>query len=320
MRGFLHHLFFPREDNNYRAKLLHHKLLFLIILFILSMGVFTSAVKTHYPSVLGISSNISLDQLLSDTNQKRQENGLPPLSMNSELGQAAAAKASDMFAKNYWAHNSPDGTTPWVFIRNAGYNYVYAGENLARGFTNSSDVINAWMASPEHRENMLSSKYADVGFAVATGNLTGEDTVLVVEELGSRNFVASTQNSQKTVESPTVTPEIPTVTPEPVTVTPAPVPVTPEVTPAPKTVTPPNNYSQLVLEAAQNNKPLINSAVFTSNLAKGVAGLFILVLILDMLVIERRKIVRFVGHNLDHIIYLSFILVLLFLLARGFVI
>ena len=86
-----------------------------------------------------------------------------------------------MFSKDYWAHNAPDGTTPWVFIKNTGYNYIYAGENLARGFNSASDVINAWMNSPEHRQNVLSPNYQNVGFAVATGTLSGEDTVLVVE-------------------------------------------------------------------------------------------------------------------------------------------
>src|ERR1035437_634402 len=197
MINFLHHLFLPREANNYRSGLLHHKALLLLILLFVSAGLFTSFIKTNFPSVLGISSNISNQELLILTNQQRQNNNLGSLTDNPELDQAAANKATDMFSKDYWAHNSPDGTTPWVFIKSAGYNYIYAGENLARGFSNTSDVINAWMNSPEHRQNVLSSNYQNVGFAVATGKLSGEDTVLVVEMLGSTSLGGSvaTQNS-----------------------------------------------------------------------------------------------------------------------------
>src|SRR3990172_3890597 len=94
-------------------------------------------------------------------------------------------KAQDMLDYGYWAHNSPTGKSPWVFIRSSGYNYVYAGENLARGFATADSVMKAWMASPDHRANVLSANYEDVGFAVKLGKLNGEETVLIVEELGS---------------------------------------------------------------------------------------------------------------------------------------
>ena len=196
MRKFLRHLFLPKESNNYRAKILHHDVLILLIVFFLSAGVVMSYVRTNFPSVLGTFSDISSEQLLDITNSDRQAAGLPPLSLNNDLSQAAIGKANDMFSKDYWAHVAPDGTTPWVFIKNAGYTYVYAGENLARGFTTPQSVVDAWMASPSHRENMLSPHYKDVGFAVETGKLNGEDTVLVVEMFGSTNF--ATQNVAST--------------------------------------------------------------------------------------------------------------------------
>src|SRR5207253_1856778 len=111
-----------------------------------------------------VATNISTDALLTFTNQKRQDDGIAPLHISSELSSAASAKAADMFAKDYWAHNSPDGTTPWFFFQKVGYNYVYAGENLAKDFDNSEGVINGWMGSPSHRENMLNGKYDEVGF------------------------------------------------------------------------------------------------------------------------------------------------------------
>ena len=199
MINFLHRLFLPREDNNYRSELLHHKTILWLILLFISAGLFTSFIKTNFPSVLGVSSNISNQELLILTNQQRQNNNLGPLTDNSELDQAAANKAADMFSKDYWAHNAPDGTTPWVFIKSTGYNYIYAGENLARGFNSASEVINAWMNSPEHRQNVLSPNYQNVGFAAATGKLSGEDTVLVVEMLGSTTLAPIASEAKKPI-------------------------------------------------------------------------------------------------------------------------
>jgi hypothetical protein len=302
MKKILLHLLLPLESNNYRAKLLHPKSLIFAILLVFSLSFLISVVKTTFPSVLGTSSNIQSDQLLAITNQKRQEYGLSPLTSDPRLSQAAENKGLDMFSKDYWAHNSPDGETPWVFIKAAGYNYVYAGENLARGFNSASDVINAWMASPEHKQNMLSSNYTNVGFAVVTGKLTGEDTVLIVEELGSTNMPVLAENPQKTVE----------VVPQPSSKT--------EVAQTPPVVE--NKPNQLVLEAQHNAviKPFINSSSFSFNLAKALVLLFIFVLVIDMIAIERKKIVRFVGHNFDHILFLTLILGLIIVLSKGFII
>jgi len=97
MINFLHHLFLPKETNNYRSGLLHHKTLLTLILLFISAGLLTSFIKSNFPSVLGISANISNQQLLILTNQQRQNNNLAPLTDNSELDQAAANKAADMF-------------------------------------------------------------------------------------------------------------------------------------------------------------------------------------------------------------------------------
>ncbi len=269
-----------------------------------------SFLRTNYPSVLGTYSNISQEALLSLTNQDRQAAGVPPLSLNSELSQAAAGKAADMFAKDYWAHIAPDGTTPWDFIKGAGYNYIYAGENLARGYTTPDAVVNAWMASPSHRENMLSPKYNDVGFAVETGNLTGENTVLIVEMFGSTTFATKTVSPQQETAQPV---QVAQALPTP-TVGEA-INSTASQTLAVQKI---GSNQKLAVNAGTGLKqPLVNGATFSVLSARMIIGLFIFVLILDMIVIERRKIIRFVGHNLDHVIFFSLLLLIILILARG---
>lgn len=286
MKDFLSHLFIPKESNNHRAKILHNSNLFLTIIFLLLSSFFVQTLKANFPSVLGVSANISSEELLNLTNIKRQENGVPTLSFNEKLSEAASKKAQDMFENNYWAHNSPTGKTPWVFIKSSGYEYIYAGENLAKGFSTASDAINAWMASPDHRANMLSSNYKDVGFAVKVGTLNREETVLIVEEFGSSNIaiakVSQAQDVATASDKSSQTQKVPT----------------PEV----------------------NTKPLINSSSFSSNINTIIVGIFIFVLLLDIIIIEKKKIIRFVGHNIDHVSYLLLILALIGVLSRGVII
>ena len=274
MKDFLSHLFIPKESNNHRAKILHHTNLLLTIVFLLLASFLIQRIKVSFPSILGIKANISSEELLSLTNKDRQNAGIGSLILNEKLSEAASKKAEDMFEYNYWAHNSPTGKTPWVFIKSSGYKYVYAGENLARGFSTAEDVVKAWMTSSAgHRENMLSSNYQDVGFAVKLGKLNGEETVLIVEELGNLNIPIA---RNKTAEIATA------------------------------------SQAQTAVKNAhsQNREPFINSLSFSSNINMMIILIFIFVLLLDMIIIEKKKVMRFVGHNADHILYLMLIMAL----------
>ena len=142
-----------------------------------------------FGGILGIeqaqASSITPTSIISLTNQERSSLGLNSLDNNSKLAAAALAKANDMFEKQYWDHFGPNGETPWQFIRGAGYNYVYAGENLAKGFRTSEGVHEAWMASPTHKANIVSANYKDIGVAVVDGILQGKQTTLVVQMFGN---------------------------------------------------------------------------------------------------------------------------------------
>lgn len=144
-----------------------------------------------HPGVLGYASQIDVGKIVEYTNTNRQKAGAPKVTLNPQLNAAAQAKIDDMFQNNYWAHVSPKGTEPWYFITSAGYKYQHAGENLARDFANAKDVINAWMASPSHKKNLLDKRYKDMGLAVKDGYINGVETTIVVQMFA----VAPTRNS-----------------------------------------------------------------------------------------------------------------------------
>lgn len=125
---------------------------------------------------------------LALTNAQRRQAGLSQLVLQDQLSQAARAKAIDMITKGYWEHFRPsDGKAPWDFIHEAGYTYLSAGENLARGFETPQGITGAWMNSPTHRANILSLKYTEVGFAcVRVINSNGNSVLFTVQMFGRR--------------------------------------------------------------------------------------------------------------------------------------
>ena len=127
----------------------------------------------------------SPDKLVRNVNTSRQEYGLSSLTINDKLTQAAQAKAKDMFENKYFAHISPDGKTPWDFMKETNYDYIYAGENLAIGYTDDAELHQAWMNSSSHRENILNPNFTQIGMAVLDGVYHGAKTTIVVQMFGS---------------------------------------------------------------------------------------------------------------------------------------
>jgi uncharacterized protein YkwD len=134
--------------------------------------------------VFGAQTNFSQNILLSLTNADRSQSHLNELGLSQQLNQAAQSKANSMATQNYFAHTSPSGQTPWALITTSGFKYISAGENLAFGFNNPAQVMQAWMSSPEHRANILSDSYQAVGFGVseATNFLGKGPKIIVVAE------------------------------------------------------------------------------------------------------------------------------------------
>jgi len=118
-------------------------------------------------------------------NKERSERGLSTFMVNEILAKAAQAKLSDMEKKNYFAHTSPEKLTPWSFIETAGYDYRFAGENLAIHFKNPESEHFAWMKSEKHCQNILDPRFSEVGMAVGKVFFEGRETMLVVSMFGT---------------------------------------------------------------------------------------------------------------------------------------
>ncbi|MCK9351827.1 MAG: CAP domain-containing protein [Candidatus Paceibacterota bacterium] len=176
--------FIPHRGNEYKphffrlpAVLATASLIGLLFLFAASLSTIIIKGSSQLGAVI---SSVLVDLANTD----RTANNLGGLSSNPVLEKVAQMKADDMAAKEYFAHTSPEGKSPWYWFRQAGYQYSFAGENLAVYFSDSTEVEKAWMNSPTHRANILNSKFTEVGIAMARGKYRGVDTVYVVQVFG----------------------------------------------------------------------------------------------------------------------------------------
>ncbi|MFY4775008.1 CAP domain-containing protein [Metabacillus sp. RGM 3146] len=103
------------------------------------------------------------DQVIELTNAERKKNGLQPLKADSSLGNVAQAKSDDMEKNNYFSHTSPTYGSPFEMMKKFGQNYQTAGENIAQGQQTAEEVVDAWMKSKGHRENIMKSEFTNIG-------------------------------------------------------------------------------------------------------------------------------------------------------------
>ncbi len=286
---WVRHLFVPRYSNNHRAKILHPSTLSVVVAFFLIYQFAINFYLLVSPAVLGFASNITPEQVIALTNQKRAEQGLSPLTVNGKLNEAAQRKAGDMFAFNYWAHSSPSGRNPWAFFLEVGYKYIYAGENLARDFMNSEGVVEAWMNSPTHRDNILNSNYKETGLAVVNGTLNGVETTLVIQLFG--------------------------------TPTPAPIAQRPQITAQASVVEEkPSLALPVALAQARGETtapPLLSPFWLTKTIAIFLLGIILGALTLDIILVYQKRIIRLSGRNVAHLIFIGALLLSVILTTPG---
>jgi hypothetical protein len=292
---FFHNLCIPHEHNNYKARLAHPYGLFSLQVALIGLQVAMQFViwTPGFPKILGYAADISVAEVIRLTNEKRAEHGLAPLKEDSTLSSTAYLKGQHMIERDYWAHVSPDGTEPWFFFRQGGYVYRYAGENLARDFTDAESAVDAWMASPTHRENILSDRYKDIGIAVVEGDVNEVDTTIIVQFLGTRlaDTLPTTpiaQTGNEGVSSPT----------------PAPIPVQKEI-------------AGSAAEPEVKVPVLISPFVTTKGVSIATLLLLLVIFVLDAAITTRRKIRRTGGRVFAHIAFLGMILAIMIILRAG---
>lgn len=306
------HFFIPHPKTHKKAHLISTGALAIYIglfVFIQTLFGFLGTVK---PDILGVSANISVQDIIQMTNEVRVKNGLNSLKEDPRLDNAAASKAKNMFEENYWAHYSPSGKDPWGFIQSAGYKFVFAGENLARNYYTPKDVMDAWMTSPTHRDNLINPKYKDIGMAVLEGNLNGQPTLLIVQIFGAE--------FEPVAQKPKL--EIPTAFANSVESVPTPAP---NPTSSPLISSLPSPKLALTPILPGNTKPpgskfLIDPYLFSKNFGLSLIAFIGLLMLIDLFVIKKRGVHRLASRHLSHLAILTFAATSLLTISIGSII
>ena len=281
----IHHFFIPHEDNNYHAQSLHTNMLSAYLLVVILL-VFVSKNVPVFSNVLGLATDISISRLFAFTNDERAKLSLLPLVENPQLATAAENKAKDMFKKDYWAHFAPDGGSPWDFIKQSGYQYEFAGENLAKNFLYSKNVVDAWMNSPTHKENIVKKEYSEVGYAVVNGMLNGEETTLVVQMFGKPLGKTIAVQEPKSIKQEA--------------------PVMLEI------------QKPAILGESQKQGLAVNGKRFAFNINILFIAFIVCALLLDFAFASKLNILHLRGKHLAHLLFLGFIsLGIIFILKQG---
>lgn len=306
------HLLVPRQSNNHKAKILHTTSLFAISAILIVFQLLLNNIPKTNSMVLGFASNISISEVVRLTNLKRAEAGLSALTLNQTLSNAAYAKGVDMINNDYWAHVSPNGTEPWAFFNSLGYKYKFAGENLARDFSNPNSAVDAWMASPSHKDNILNPKYKEIGIGVVEGDLAGSDTTIIVQFFGTqyadtiKPTLANTETNQnKTVVD--VKKENSEVVEQPVNL---------EQDSSEIVVLNEKVQEDLVLSSSEN-KVLVSPFVTTKNTSLIVVSILAVVFLVDWFIVSKRRIIRVAGKSFAHIAFLGMIFAVALILKAG---
>jgi len=264
-----HKAIFPSRHNDYQPLILRPKNLFILAVILLVLKFLVFSWFFYYPKTSQFAV-VTSSELIELANQERVAKGLPALKLNDKLVQAAQQKAQDMLINNYFAHTSPLGVTPWHWFDVVGYNYVAAGENLAKDFTDSQFLHQAWMNSPSHRDNILNNNYQEIGIAVVEGEMNGGNTVLAVQMFGKVAAAATTPKETKKPEVKQPTPaEVGSVSPEQEITTPS---------VGGTAVSQPPQTKNVLTTTNEKSEPVVNDIYFI------IAGFLALVLLLTIFI------------------------------------
>jgi uncharacterized protein YkwD len=198
MINFLKKHFIPGSHNDHQPHILKRRAVFFVLELLLVVEIFFLVEMLYIIPYTNLFSSVLSNVLVDLTNMDRQSNNVQLLRINPLLEEAAKMKVADMAQKGYFSHVSPSGRTPWEWLDEVGYNYKYAGENLAVNFSDSEDIEKAWMNSEGHRKNIVNSHFTEIGIATARGLYKNRDSIFVVQFFGSPAKIVPVVEAQTT--------------------------------------------------------------------------------------------------------------------------
>jgi len=165
----------PTKYNNHTPHLISRNamLVYILVLFVFNFFVIQFGFAE-------INADVGITEVLENHNDERRKNGLTSLKYSESLSNSAESKAKAMLDQNCWSHYCPEDKSPWEYFFEADYDYIHAGENLAEGFYDIDSLMNAWMNSPTHKENILNSNFTEIGIGFAYGDFQGNPNNLVI--------------------------------------------------------------------------------------------------------------------------------------------
>ena len=137
---------------------------------------------------------LTKDAIIKLGNDTRASHGLTALAESQLLNKIAEERLHDMFQKQYIGHVSPAGEQASDHAQRVGYHYKIIAENIASGnFLNNQKVIDGWMQSPGHRQNILSTETKEIGVAIERGQYQGANMWIAVQIFGLQSPPLSTK-------------------------------------------------------------------------------------------------------------------------------
>lgn len=114
----------------------------------------------------------AVEEMVALVNEHRRSVRCPALVWMQTVANAAQGHADDMARRDYFAHRSPEGLGPTDRLRAHGVSYRAMGENIAQHPGTARDVMNGWLASPGHRQNLERCSYTHHGIGLREGYWT----------------------------------------------------------------------------------------------------------------------------------------------------
>lgn len=172
-----------------KTKIFTNSIITLVIIFFASTNPLLAQAVTTTDVNNNIITSLNVTEIININNNTRKQINLKPLVVSEELTKLAKLKMDDMKNNQYFDHYSPTKKSLKNFLDDINYDYIYAGENLARNFDNNKELVQAWLDSPTHRYNMLYPNFDEVGIYYDYVNLDGTDQLVTVMIFGKKKSI-----------------------------------------------------------------------------------------------------------------------------------